>query len=413
MKNSQKLAQLEQLFERLVPYGNCKFTGKIKVQVSSQVKVTIYLNLGHLAWITDQSYLSKRWEKHLINTGLCKKVIKETTNLGDNADSKLTSCEYDQLVILAKNNYLSREQVREIIKNLTEEILLNLLQETPLPTTQSPFYITAESGVRPSSQYSLPHTWLCSIASVQTSLRSFYQQWLNAGLSDYSPNLIPYLNDQQGLARKTTPNIYQKLLSLLDGTHTIREIIIKMQLDIKQVIGSLSTLIKAQIIILASSFNQISKPRMSSQSKRYSLNIIAIDDNLQTLRILDEIITQTGHKFTGVTNPIDALPTLLDNKPDLIFIDLNMPLLNGYELCQKIQTVNRLKSVPIIFLVGNRLDRVRSRFAGATQSLQKPLITYKVREVVTYYEKKKRSVATSPQLSSDTFPSQPQFNLAN
>lgn len=200
---------------------------------------------------------------------------------------------------------------------------------------------------------------------------------------------------------------------MLDGTHTLREIILKMQLDLNQIIQSLSALIKAQIIVLASSFNQISKPRMTSQSERCSLNIIAIDDNLQTLRILDEIITQTGHKFTGVTNPIHALPTLIDNKPDLIFIDLNMPLLNGYELCQKIQTVNRLKSVPIIFLVGNRLDRVRSRFAGATQSLQKPLITYKVREVVTYYEKKKRSVATSPQLSSDTFPSQPQFNLAN
>ena len=59
---------------------------------------------------------------------------------------------------------------------------------------------------------------------------------MDLGLKDYSPNLIPYINDHQRLSRETTAQTYQKLVTLLDGKQTLREIAARMQLDLMTIV---------------------------------------------------------------------------------------------------------------------------------------------------------------------------------
>lgn len=416
MRNQQKSQLSKQLFERLLDYSNKGFTGKIDLQVSSQLKTTIYFNLGFLAWVTDESFSPRRWSRYLKQAGLLPSQIQEISNWNRKKISTEECWEYDYLVILAKKKYLNQLQVQEIISNLTQELLFDFLQKVPLPSSSNnslPFHVTVYPKVRPSWQHSLPHTWLCGITSVQNKIEKCYKQWLDLGLKDYSPNLIPYINDHQRLSRETTAQTYQKLVTLLDGKQTLREIAARMQLDLMTIVQPLSLLIKENVITLHASQAEIPQPNISKK-KEVGLNIVSIDDSPQTLKILEAFITETGHQFTGITNPMNALSAVIEKKPDLIFLDLVMPILNGYELCSKIRQVKSMNSVPIVILTGNPLNQVRAKFVGATQCLEKPIVAHKVKEIIDiYYEKKKQAVTTSPQVSSDTFPSQPQLNLAN
>jgi chemotaxis family two-component system response regulator PixG len=70
-----------------------------------------------------------------------------------------------------------------------------------------------------------------------------------------------------------------------------------------------------------------------------------------------------------------AVPTLLRHKPDLIFLDLMMPGINGYEVCSQIRKISALKDTPVVILTGNDgvVDQVRARMVGATDFLSKPI----------------------------------------
>ena len=77
---------------------------------------------------------------------------------------------------------------------------------------------------------------------------------------------------------------------------------------------------------------------------------------------------------------MQALPLLLQHKPDAIFLDLVMPVANGYEICAQIRRISLFKNTPVIILTGNDgiVDRVRAKIVGATDFLPKPILAQKV-----------------------------------
>jgi chemotaxis family two-component system response regulator PixG len=90
---------------------------------------------------------------------------------------------------------------------------------------------------------------------------------------------------------------------------------------------------------------------------------------------MERILTEAGYQFVGIQDSIQALPTLLEKKPGLIFLDLVMPIANGYEICAQIRRVSVFKDVPIVILTSNDgiIDRVRAKFVGSSGFLAKPV----------------------------------------
>jgi chemotaxis family two-component system response regulator PixG len=84
---------------------------------------------------------------------------------------------------------------------------------------------------------------------------------------------------------------------------------------------------------------------------------------------------------------VQALPLLLEHKPDLIFLDLVMPITNGYEICSQIRRISVFQDTPVIILTSNDgiVDRVRAKMVGSSGFLAKPIGREKVLTILHKY----------------------------
>ena len=112
--------------------------------------------------------------------------------------------------------------------------------------------------------------------------------------------------------------------------------------------------------------------------------IIYIDDSPTDSRAMCEIVESLGYQYTNIPDPLQALPMLIEFKPKLIFLDLVMPIANGYEVCSQIRRISTLKEIPVIIVTSNDgiADRVRARLVGASGFLGKPIQHKKVVKVL-------------------------------
>ncbi len=115
--------------------------------------------------------------------------------------------------------------------------------------------------------------------------------------------------------------------------------------------------------------------------------IVCIDDSFQVCQAVNQILAPAGYRFTSIQDSMQALPTLIELKPSLIFLDLMMPVANGYEICVQVRRVSVLKDIPIVILTGKDgiVDRVRAKMAGASDYLAKPVEADKLLAVVQKY----------------------------
>jgi chemotaxis family two-component system response regulator PixG len=100
--------------------------------------------------------------------------------------------------------------------------------------------------------------------------------------------------------------------------------------------------------------------------------------------MMSRILTQAGYRFINIQDPVKALPILLEHKPALIFLDLIMPITNGYEICGQIRRTSVFKDTPVIILTSNDgiVDRVRAKMVGSSGFLAKPIESEKVLKVL-------------------------------
>lgn len=407
MPENQDSLMIDHILEVISPYSKQKFTGKIEISLPSQERIAVYLNLGFIAWVSDGVNSQRRWKRYLKQAGLTAEtmqIISRIINIEIQVSESEAGWEYDILVAIAKQNLLNKKQVYSVISFLAQEILFDFSQQGEKQVNKDnnfPFSVEFYQGIRPSDKQFLPHTWLCHFSKIAEKTKYTYQQWMALGLSQYSPDLIPIISDYKRLANKVKPDQYQKLVILFNGKYSLREIATRMQRDLITIAKPLSSLIKEEIIICAkteigshsssekitSSFPKKTKPKTTS------LEIVAIDDSPQALKIINSLITEAGHHCQQISNPINALPALLQDPPDLIFLDLIMPVINGYELCRKIRKMEALQNIPVIILSGNLINRFRARLVGATDALEKPIVNYQVVNLLSYYQQQKNQAS--------------------
>ena len=104
------------------------------------------------------------------------------------------------------------------------------------------------------------------------------------------------------------------------------------------------------------------------------VKVMVIDDS-QTIRRSAEIfLRQSGCEVFLAEDGFDALSKIATHLPDVIFVDIMMPRLDGYQTCSLIKRNARFKSIPVIMLSSKDglFDRARGRMAGSDQYLTKP-----------------------------------------
>ena len=119
--------------------------------------------------------------------------------------------------------------------------------------------------------------------------------------------------------------------------------------------------------------------------KQYPGGILIIDDKLENLRVLSEILKHQGYKIRQAINGTSGLRAIQSSPPDLILLDIKMPDMNGYQVCQQLKSNPQTEEIPIIFISGlNEVwDKVKAFEVGGVDYISKP---FQVEEVIARIE---------------------------
>jgi len=109
----------------------------------------------------------------------------------------------------------------------------------------------------------------------------------------------------------------------------------------------------------------------ASQKKE---TIVIVDDTPDNLRLLTQLLNKQGYKTRPIPDGKLALTAIRKAPPDLILLDIMMPGMNGYEVCQKLKADERTQDIPIIFLsaLNEAVDKVRAFSMGGVDYVTKP-----------------------------------------
>ncbi len=113
---------------------------------------------------------------------------------------------------------------------------------------------------------------------------------------------------------------------------------------------------------------------MADLSKLRDVKVMVIDDSNTIRRSAEIFLVQAGCQVVLAEDGFDALAKIADHQPKVIFCDIMMPRLDGYQTCALIKKNARFKSTPVIMLSSKDglFDRARGRMVGSDQYLTKP-----------------------------------------
>ena len=103
-------------------------------------------------------------------------------------------------------------------------------------------------------------------------------------------------------------------------------------------------------------------------------SILIVDDTPANLRLLSQMLAQHGYKVRAVSSGVRALAAVQANPPDLILLDIMMPEMSGYEVCERLKMGDQTRDVPIIFIsaLSTAKDKVEAFGAGGVDYVTKP-----------------------------------------
>ncbi len=102
--------------------------------------------------------------------------------------------------------------------------------------------------------------------------------------------------------------------------------------------------------------------------------ILVVDDTPASLRLLTELLTQHGYRVRPADDGALALKSVAAKTPDLILLDVNMPGMDGYEVCRRLKADEKSSRIPVIFIsaFGDTRQKVTGFEAGGLDYITKP-----------------------------------------
>ena len=104
------------------------------------------------------------------------------------------------------------------------------------------------------------------------------------------------------------------------------------------------------------------------------LKVMVIDDSKTIGRTAETLLTKAGCVVITATDGFDALAKIADTRPNIIFVDIMMPRLDGYQTCSLIKNNSEFKTTPVIMLSSKDglFDKAKGRIVGSDEYLTKP-----------------------------------------
>jgi len=126
---------------------------------------------------------------------------------------------------------------------------------------------------------------------------------------------------------------------------------------------------------------------MTTLAEKQNLKIMVIDDSSTIRRSAEIFLGQAGYQVILAEDGFDALAKISDYHPDLIFCDILMPRLDGYQTCALIKKSAKFRNTPVIMLSSKDglFDRARGSIVGSNEYLTKPFTKDSLLKTVRNY----------------------------
>ncbi len=379
---------------------NSKSSGCLELN-NRNIYWKIYLQKGNLKYIDCSVQLLEQLEYHLHYLGFEKSVValkqwsaSDLSLSSSLEDRKAASDIYSQAISwLIIEKHLTLSQATKLIQRITKEALQHCIWIDKCISNWHkgyfiPQWIEATVGNFPllnlSDCLSLEQSRLKQWQSCSEKLLSVHQR--PYFVSDWEKKELPLFGLLDSPALKQLSKIVNGRVSVLQLSLLLK----KDELDVAQI---LSPYIDEKIIYLRNAkpaFHQLptiphlenSSHQSSSIAKIYK--IVCIDDSPTILKEIKRFLEGETFKVIIIDDPTQAGAKIFTINPDLILLDINMPRINGYELCKLLKKSGKCDRTPIIMVTGNNglIDKARARIVGASDYLTKPFTKKELIEIV-------------------------------
>jgi two-component system, chemotaxis family, response regulator PixG len=356
--------------------GKLHFSGQLIWTTPAQQQWHFYLQHGELLYVTGGAHSTRRWRRQLMvhcpHMPLDRMSWQIHLSRGK-ATTHPISWDYTLLNLWVAAGKVTPEQAARLVHASLIEALFDVAQADDV-THQ----------IKPQS-FGLESVPTLTPGEAVLKVQSLWRTWSLAGLTQISPNDAPLLKRPEELKRQDTSLLSPDLLTLMNGQSTLRDLAVKTQQNLVSLASSIAPLKQLGWVDLMAiadlpapvRHNQVSQatPQKAAPEAAPKALIACVDDSFLIRHKMKELLTSAGYRFLGIDDALRSIGILLSNKPDLIFLDLMMPKVNGYEICEKLRKLSCFRDTPIVILTGSDgfSNRLRSDFAGASDFLSKPL----------------------------------------
>ncbi len=380
-KPQPQVIEAQNLFNEFKKCTQLQYNGQLNIKSSKGRQWVFYYRLGRIVWATGSDHPFRRWRRNM--TQYCPDIDVSKMRCRYE-DIVINYWDYNLLEILYKRQKIQREKIHAIVESTIAELFFDLAQEVDFAS------ITCNRTQEVILE--MPMSFTSADMSIK-QMQDTWSIWSQAGLANISPNLAPILRRQEQLQQLVNPSVYRNFVSLINGKFTLRELALRMKQDVMPVARSLLPYILKGIIELVEVADVpliVTEPANSTKGQRPNQVpplVACVDDSPQVCKILEEIMTRHGLRFIKIQDAVQALPIIIQEKPDLIFLDLIMPIASGYEICTQLRRISAFAETPVVILTGNDglVDRVRAKVVGSTDFISKPIVADRVMNVVRKY----------------------------
>ena len=397
------------LDKRIRHFKEGQFTGILSIDAGSEETWHLYFLAGQIVWANTQNHAKRRWHRQILKH--CPELIQQK-------HSAYQSLNYSALAKLVVRKKFSRERFSAIVAGCISEILFDILQGGTLNFQVSRKLLIYQA--RPQNAAEFPCIGLqCKDSQIWGQVKQDWQSWEQSNLTNILPNQAPVVEQPSSLREQTSQATFQALISLVDGQQTLRDLAVRVKQPLVPLTLSILPHIQKEIIrtvdvsdlILdecavnsspltlqtspdsgippqgAVTQNNLPRKTRPRNAMSYGDTVIYIDDSPTDSQAMAQIIEAAGYRYVNIADPLQALPQLLELQPKLIFLDLVMPIANGYELCAQIRRISAFQETPIVIVTNNDgiADRVRAKVVGASSFLGKPINQQRVLKVLKKY----------------------------
>ncbi|MEM6252482.1 MAG: response regulator [Cyanobacteria bacterium P01_D01_bin.156] len=349
-----------------------QLTGVLSFKREDTPQWRLYFLAGQLAWASTRTHARRRWYRQLL------KYRPDLIRYGLSAYPDWTYNRLARLVVCKKFN---REIFSDIVSGYIAEVLFDLQRQGSLTLQQTGKRLNYRIKAHKACDF--PYINLQNIR-IWSEAKDSWQAWEQANLTQINPNDALIIQDIASLEDSASPRLFDVLSTIADGNQTLQDIALRINQPLITFVSSILPLVCNKALTLKPVGDEIARPlnatkddiaiKLSQAIIPRDGRMIYVDNSLANSQRMGTIVQSAGYRYTNVADPLAVLKQIQKLKPKLIFLQANMPVVTGYELCTQIRRMPDFKETPIV-MVGNSngvTERMRAKLAGASDFLNKP-----------------------------------------